>query len=298
MDYLQKLPSEDYDSFGYRMYTNKENYNLTNLEIADLLNETFSMSKGESTHRGHFTSYIKGRMWSDGNNVSQDENKVKPRLVVSDLHLPFAIDGWLEFIQATHAKYGCDDEILVNGDLVEFNSISFHKAETESPNAIDEFEMAKTEVNRLTKAFPNAIWLLGNHDNRIARLNKEIGIDKRFLKTFHQLFNLPETWKVADNIIIDNVLYKHIGCSTGKMGHLNSAQANMMSTCSAHVHSQGGVNYITNPTGKTIFGLNSGCLCNEETIAFKYSINAKQKGVLGCGVVFSDTHAIFEPFHK
>jgi len=222
----------------------------------------------------------------------------KPRLVVSDIHLPFAVDGWLEFIKETHKRFDCNDEIIINGDLWDFHFYSFHTTETDAMNGIDEFDKAKTMTKELAKAFPNVKLTLGNHDNLLVRRIKELGIDKRFTKTLHELFELPSTWIIADDFIIDNVYYKHIGCNGGKTGHINSAISNRMSTVSSHLHADGGIGYCTSPNGETIFGLNSGALCDDDAYAFRYGVNSRFKATLGCGVVISDKEAYFVPMIK
>lgn len=293
---MHKKQNETYEECGYRLYKNKEIYNLTNIQIADILNEEFEMKKDESAHRKHFASYIKGFDLAMNKKVSHVEQR--PRLVVSDLHLPFAVEGWLEFIKETHAKYNCQDEIIINGDLLDLHQFSFHTSETDAMSGNDEFNLAKQEIARLVKEFPNAIFVEGNHDLIIVRKLKEIGIDKRFLKTFNEILNLPDTWRVVDEIIIDNVFYKHIPCCGGKTGHIMSAISNRMSTVSSHLHADGGVGYATSPSGETIFGLNTGALVDDKSYALRYGKNSRFKATLGCGLVYSDKEAQFIPYIK
>lgn len=291
-----RLENESYLDCGYRLYKDKELHNLTNLQIADILNEQFDMKKDESAHRKYFVSYIKG--YDFAIDKQYDKNSTQPRLVISDLHLPFAVDGWLEFIKATHAKYNCQDEIIINGDLLDLHQFSFHTSETDAMSGNDEFEKAKLEIARLSKEFPNAIFVEGNHDLIMVRKMKEVGIDKRYLKTFHQLLDLPNTWKVVDQIIIDEVLYKHIPCCGGKTSHIMSAISNRMSTVSSHLHADGGVGYATSPMGETIFGLNTGALVDDASYALRYGKHSRFKATLGCGVVVNKTEAHFIPFKR
>ena len=233
-------------------------------------------------------------------NYIKKENDIagmsKPRLVISDLHLPYAVNGWLDFIKDTYHKYNCQDEIIINGDLITFDAMSFHQKETDAPNGIDEYAITYDMVQQLVKAFPNAKMTIGNHDLLLVRQNKAIGIDKRFVKTLHELFDLPATWTIADDLVIDDVYYRHQGCSGGTNGARNSAVNNRMSTVVSHLHSFGGISFITNPNGDTIFGLNTGALIDDNSISARYGKLNKQKSTLGCGVVFNSQHAIFEPY--
>lgn len=231
----------------------------------------------------------------EGLQFMKNEKGIKPRLVVSDIHLPFAIEGWLDFIKETHAKFGCHDEIIINGDLFDWHSISFHKSETDAMTPNQEYEETLKQVKLLVEAFPKAKMTMGNHDERIARMNKELGIDKRFLKSLPELFGLPETWELANEFTVDGVYYRHIGCCGGKDGAINSAISNRMSTVVSHLHANGGVKYITSPSGDSIFGLNTGSLFDETTYAGRYGKYSRFKGTLGCGIVVSNKEAYFIP---
>ena len=225
----------------------------------------------------------------------KETDDIKPRLVVSDLHLPFAVDGWLDFIINTHEKYNCHEELIINGDLLDLHQYSFHASETDAMSGIDEFEKAKEDIQKLVSAFPKVKLTMGNHDFIIIRRMKEIGIDQRFMKTFHELLDLPDTWEIADDFIVDNVYYKHIGCCGGKTGHINSAISNRMSTVSSHLHANGGISYVTSPTGESIFGLNTGALVDDNAYALRYGKHSRFKSTLGCGLVYSNKEAYFVP---
>lgn len=297
MERYKRRDGETYKQFGRRLYELVKLKKINTYNLRDIMNKEFSLQKGESAFRKFFKAYTEG--YEDGYQDKCDElSDNRPRLVISDIHLPFAIDGWLDFIKDTHKRFNCHDEIIINGDLWDFHDYSFHTSETDSDRGIVEFEKAKLMTKQLVEEFPHAKLSLGNHDLLIARKLKEIGIDKRFIKTFHELFDLPKTWELAEEFIIDNVYYRHIGCNGGVTGHRNSAISNMMSTVSSHLHSYGGVSYIANPTGETIFGLNSGALVDDESYALRYGKLNRFKSTLGCGVVYSDKEAYFVPFTK
>lgn len=258
----------------------------------DIVGKAYSEDEARKRLKG-LEEVTKERL--ESNFIDKSGIGIKPRLVISDLHLPFAVDNWLDFIKETHSKYNCHEEIILNGDAIDFHAASFHTPETDSDNLNDEFDKAYKMIQALINEFPRIIFLIGNHDARISRKNKELGIHERFLKTFHQLFDLPKTVKVMEEIIIDNVYYRHIGCAGGKDGAINSAVSNRMSTVVSHLHTNGGCKYVTSPNGEMIFGLNTGCLMDDDSYAARYGKFARYKGTLGCGVVYSDKEAYFIP---
>jgi hypothetical protein len=152
-------------------------------------------------------------------------------------------------------------------------------------------------INRLkeyTRAFPKVEMCIGNHDTIIERQSATLGIGARFLKSYSDIFELPKGWEIAEEHIIDGVLYKHgINC-LGKDGAINAAIQERMSTVIGHSHSFGGCKYSANPRD-IIFGMNVGCGIDIAAYAFAYGIHAKYRPTLGAGVVFNQSSAIFVP---
>jgi len=218
----------------------------------------------------------------------------KPVGVFSDPHVPFNHPNYLQFCIDTFKKYGAGRKVCC-GDLVDFHALSRHQTETCAKSPCDELEMTIEGVKPFTKAFPEVDLITGNHDDIYIRQAATLGIDKRFLKPFSELFKLPNGWKIhSDELIIDNVLYKHgINC-TGKNGALNAALLERLSTVIGHSHSFGGCQYSANPRS-IIFGLNVGCGIDIDAYAFAYGKHSKYRPTLGCGIVFSETSAIFVP---
>lgn len=288
----KKLHTESEEEYIYRVCHNKGD--KTWEEIGEILNGELNYEYTSSKYRKSYQSYCRlAEALSKGVGVVGE----RPILVFGDTHLPFHKKGYLEFLKQTHAKYNCREDIVICvGDMLDLHGISFHTPDPNAPTAIDEFDLAKEEVAKIAEAFPNLVWLLGNHDNRIVRKVKEFQISQRFIKTFHELLNLPSTWKIQDELIFEDVVYRHQGQSGGKNGHLLSAQYNGMSVVCGHLHSNGGVSYFTNPQFKSIFGMNTGSLCDDSSLAMNYSFNSKSKSTLGCGLVYNSSHAQFVPY--
>lgn len=233
-----------------------------------------------------------------GKKISKDDianwrRRKGPTLVFGDTHIPFDHPRYLEFLQDVYKQHKCS-EVVCTGDLIDNHAISRHQSEPDSYGALDEYSMAKQRANEYVMAFPYVKMCYGNHDKISQRQAASLGIPSVFLKSFNELWNLPDTWIVKNAFVIDNVLYKHgINCN-GKDGALNTAIQERMSTVIGHIHSFGGCKYIANHRDM-IFGLNVGCGIDVEAYAFAYGKHSKYRPTLGCGVVYNSGHATFVP---
>lgn len=217
----------------------------------------------------------------------------KPVGVFSDPHIPFNHPNYLRFCADTFRAYGVG-QVVCCGDLVDNHTISRHLKETSAKSACDELDMSIAETRKFAAEFPDVKLCLGNHDDRIIAQAATVGIDRRFLKSFKELLELPKTWEISDEFIIDDVLYKHgINCM-GTNGAINAAIQERMSTVIGHAHAFGGVKYSANKRD-IIFGMNVGCGISVQRYAFAYGRHDKYRPVLGCGIVFDSSRAIFEP---
>lgn len=220
----------------------------------------------------------------------------KPVGVIGDIHAPFNHPNYLQFCKDTFKRFGVGQVVCI-GDLVDNHAISRFQSEPSAKGAYDELDAAREEVRKFVKAFPTVKMCKGNHDDIPTRQAATIGMGERYLKSYHDLLGLPDTWEIKEEFIIDNVLYRHgINCA-GKDGALNAAVQERMSLVMGHAHSFGGCKYTANKRN-IIFGLNVGCGIDIEAYAFAYGRYAKNRPTLGCGVVFNDGYAMFVPMHK
>ena len=217
----------------------------------------------------------------------------KPIGVFSDTHIPFNHPNYLRFILDTFAKYDVGMVICL-GDLVDNHAISRHQTETRAKSPYDELDMSIAEVKKFTAALPNAVVCLGNHDLIATRQAATLGIGERFLKTFHEIYEVPDTWILKEELLLDGVLYKHgINCG-GKDGAYNAALKERTSVVIGHSHAYAGCKYAANKRD-IVFGMNVGCGIDVDAYAFEYGKHASDRPILGCGIVYSADRAEFIP---
>jgi len=214
-------------------------------------------------------------------------------LIIGDSHLPYELDGYLDFCIATKKKYKCNRVVHI-GDFVDFHALSFHDSEPMLQGVTGEFMSAREKVKDWTKAFPNATLIQGNHDRIPARQLRKIGMEPSiFMKPMKELLGLPKGWDVQDQLVIDDILYHHGETAGGVNGFRKDAETRMRCTVTGHNHSNAGVSY-TATDQELVWGLAVGCGVNQRHLAFAYGKHFRKKPVIGCGVVL-DGIPHFEP---
>jgi len=269
-------------------------------EVLRMRSEGKPLTKIAEIMRPMFPELSEHQVWERVRGVGRVRTRKleseKPVGIFSDVHEPFGHPNYLQFCKDTFQKYGVG-RIVCCGDIVDFHALSRHQTETCAKSPCDELDLTIKSVKKWTSAFPSLDLVLGNHDEIYARQAATLNIDKRFLKSFSELFELPDAWHIhSDEFILDNVLYKHgINC-TGKNGALSAAIQERMSIVIGHSHSFGGCQYSAN-SRNIIFGLNTGCGINISQYAFAYGKYSKYRPTLGLGIVFNDSNAIFVPMN-
>lgn len=208
-------------------------------------------------------------------------------LVISDIHAPYAHKNYLNHCKKIYKKHKCNKVVFI-GDLVDNTALSFHDLNVDLPSVGDELRKALNQLQEWYKAFPDAVITMGNHDYRIARRALKSGLSTVFIKAFNEIIQSPKGWNFVDQIIIDNVLYRH-----GDINAYKKCQLEHMSVVSGHLHTLAGIEYYTN-NNHTIFGMQVGAGIDDSSLAFAYSKGMSKRSVLACGVVIGGKQGIIE----
>ena len=217
-------------------------------------------------------------------------------LIIGDTHCPGMRRGYVDFLKRVADEYSINRVVHI-GDLVDWASISFHEKSPALSNASQEFANAKRQVASLSRAFPQAEWLVGNHDALTERQATTVGLPTQILRDYADLWEVD--WTVHprfSKLAIDRVIYSH--GDSGRAGQdaaLVQAKDNFRSTVIGHFHSQAGVKWWANPEFR-VFGMSVGCGIDASRLQFDYGRRIVAKPILGCGVVINGRRAIFEPW--
>ena len=204
--------------------------------------------------------------------------------IIGDSHIPYCLDGYMEFCAATFKAWKIDTVIHI-GDLVDHHALSFHDSEPTLKGATGEMLDARECLQPWYDTFPKLTLINGNHDIIPARQLKKIGMDADvWLKPLAEVYQFPKGWKVADELMIDGVLYHHGYTANGVNGFRMDAKNRMVSTVSGHCHGNAGVS-ATASDHRLVKGMAVGCGVDNTSMAMAYGKHFKNKPVISCGIV-------------
>jgi len=121
---------------------------------------------------------------SYANEYTPFEIKQSRILIISDLHFPYQNNEAIT-LALDYGKEKKVDCILINGDLIDFATISRHEKDWRSRNVVQEFEAVKSFFKTLRDHFPQTkiVYKYGNHDERY---------EKYLYAKAPEIFDMPE----------------------------------------------------------------------------------------------------------
>lgn len=204
-------------------------------------------------------------------------------LIIPDLQIPFHHQDAFKFLEYIKHKVS-PTKIICIGDSIDSHALSEYIHNPDGYSAGHEHKTALFYLQELYSIFPNGIELDSNHNNRIFRRACSAGIPKVFLKSYKEFMNAPDGWEFMSHCIIDNIMYEHGDSFSGNMAAKTAAISNMRSTVIGHHHNTASIHYVANKE-RMLFGMNVGCLIDNESYAFEYNKKNKTQPTLTCGVV-------------
>lgn len=226
---------------------------------------------------------------SYANDYTAYEIKQSKVLILSDLHFPYQDNKSIELA----LNYGLDKKancILINGDLIDFATISRHEKDWRMRSVNDEFNAVRQFLVSLRKAFPNAkiVFKHGNHDERwekylYVKAPELFDVSDFQLEVLLKLGELKiETVKDKRPIKIGKLTALHGHELAGGAGGVNPARSTFLKTLDnvivGHYHKTS-TNTETTMTGNVISVHSTGCLCglnplympiNKHNLGFAY----------------------------
>lgn len=204
--------------------------------------------------------------------------------VIGDTHIPYELDGYMEFCRDTFEQWDCDTIVHI-GDLIDHHALSFHDSEPMLMDIYGELEDAREKLKPWQETFPEMYITNGNHDLIPARQLKKIGMEAEvWMRPLEEVYEFPEGWKIVDTLMCDDVLYHHGYTANGVNGFRNDAIKRMCNTVSGHAHGNAGIS-ATASEHRLVWGMAVGCGVDVSSMAMAYGKHFLQKPIIACGVV-------------
>lgn len=204
-------------------------------------------------------------------------------LVIGDTHLPFCLDGYLEFCRAQQERFNCGTVVHI-GDEVDNCAMSYHELNPDGHGAGREADLAQRELYKWYHVFPEVKVIIGNHSSMHFRKAFTSGIPKRFLKDYSSVWDAPSTWTWHMELEMYGVYFVHGTGSAGDRAAYNKALTRRQSVVQGHIHTIASVQHSSSPSD-CIYGMQVGCGVDDESYAMAYAkVNAKPS-ILSCGVI-------------
>jgi predicted phosphodiesterase len=214
-------------------------------------------------------------------------------LLISDLHIPYHHKDSIAFLKHLKEKYN-PTRVICLGDEVDAHALSYHDHDPDLPSAGDELRRAMPVIQELHKIFPKMDIIESNHGSLIWRKAKTNGIPKHYIKSYNDVLGVDDGWKWSYDLTVKlpngTYCYIHHGKSNDV---IKASQLSGMSAVQGHYHEKFKIDYWGNATG-LYFGLQCGCLIDDDAYAFSYNNCNLKRPVIGTGLII-DSQPILEP---
>lgn len=222
--------------------------------------------------------------------------KNKRVLIISDLHIPYSVDGYVRFLE--HLKEKFKPEIVINiGDEIDYHAMSFHDSDNDLMSAGHELDRAIIEMQEgVHKLFPKMYLLESNHGSMLLRRAKHHGIPIRTLRPLSELYETP-SWTWHEEIMLKTNSGRVYLCH-GKSGTYGRMPKEMGFSCiQGHFHGKFEITYHGNALS-TRYNMFVGCLVDTKSMAMAYGRNHIVKPILGCGGIKSNGEPVLFPYRE
>ncbi len=207
-------------------------------------------------------------------------------LIISDLHIPYSVKGYLRFLAKLKKEF--KPQIVINiGDEVDYHDQSMHESDKDLDAAGIELDKSIDELQSgLHKLFPKMFLLESNHGSMTKRRAKKYGIPLRTLRSLSDLYGTPK-WTWHNDILLQTTQGPVYLChgKTGAYGKM--VKESGASSIQGHFHGKFEITYHRGVLG-TRFNMFVGCLVDVDSLAFAYGRNFTVEPILGCGGILAN----------
>lgn len=207
-------------------------------------------------------------------------------LVISDTHAPFQHPDAIKFLAAIKKEYN-PDRVIHIGDEIDNHAMSYHDTDPDSFSAGTELIRAREIVWQMEELFPKVDVMESNHGSLWYRKAKTHGIPREVIKSYEEILfpkrNTNWKWHFELTINLPNgqPVYFHHGRGANV---LTCSQHYGMSFVQGHYHEKFCIQYWGTKE-RLNWGMNVGCLVDDEALAFEYNNSNLKRPLIGCGMI-------------
>lgn len=205
-------------------------------------------------------------------------------LVISDMHIPYQHDDVIDFLRAIKKKYR-PDRIICIGDELDNHAMSFHDSDPDIFSAGHELKRSREIIKEIEKLFPEMDVVDSNHGSLYYRKAKAHGIPKEAMVPYNELLGVGDGWRWHFDLTLTMSDGKSVYFHHGKSSDVATlSQKTGMCAVQGHYHSKYKIDYWANTLG-LYWGMQVGCLIDDEALAFSYNKNTTERPIIGCGII-------------
>lgn len=221
--------------------------------------------------------------------VSHDNSRV---LFISDTHIPYNHKNLIEFLKGLKEKYNPTRVIHV-GDECDKHALSFHDSDPDLDSAGKELEKALPIIHALHDLFPVMDLVDSNHGSMIYRKAKHHGLPRAYFKSYNEVLQVGKGWQWHEDLTLTLPDGQRVYVCHGKTAEaIKTAQLYGMNHVCGHYHEKFGISYFSTPD-KLLWGMNVGCLIDNNSLAFAYNKVNPKRPIIGTGLII-DGHPVME----
>lgn len=204
--------------------------------------------------------------------------------VISDMHIPYHHEDMIAFFKAVKKKYN-PDRVICIGDELDNHAMSYHDSDPDAFSAGDELDRARDVIKEVEKIFPDMDLVDSNHGSLFYRKAKTHGIPREAMVPYNVLTGAGNGWRWHFDLTIEmsngESVYFHHGKANNAL-----ALSRMSGICAVqgHLHSKYTIDYWSNTNG-LYWGMQVGCMIDDDALAFTYNKNTSYRPIIGCGIV-------------
>ena len=250
--------------------------------VSDFLRKTFKEVQLDSKRTGVFTVRKQDTL--------EDNSRV---LLISDMHIPYHHPDTLSFLKHLKKKYN-PTRVICLGDELDKHALSYHDHDPDLPSAGDELRRSIPVIHELYELFPVMDIIESNHGSLVWRKAKTNGIPRQYIKSYNDVLGVGDGWKWSFDLTIDLPNGQKCYIHHGKTSNVIQLSQQMgMCAVQGHYHEAFKIDYWGNPTG-LYWGMQCGCLIDDDALAFSYNNVNIKRPVLGTGLII-DSIPVLEP---